>query len=271
MLPAASRLHAMRFVVALLILIPQIQALDWQPVLLAGPAGPYGVEAWKRDWPGCTFENGVSEGRVSLVPQEGGLALRVAYASGEIGPDRGGAGWRWKFSKQPKPKAELRYTVMFEEGFDFVKGGKLPGLCGGPKTITGGDKCTGFDGWSARLMWRSEGRGQAYVYHPNQPSKYGDEFDFPSDFRFPTGMPVKVHLSVVINSIGQRDGKLRIGITLPQQAERIMVEKLDMEWTKTADIGADSILFNTFHGGSDSTWAPSRPCAARFSEFSFLR
>ena len=64
---------------------------------------------------------------------------------------------------------------------------------------------------------------------------------------------------------------LRIGITLPQQAERTMVEKNDMEWTKTADIGADSILFNTFHGGSDSTWAPSRACAARFSEFSFLR
>ena len=72
-------------------------------------------------------------------------------------------------------------------------------------------------------------------------------------------------------SVDQRDGKLRIGITMPQQAERIMVEKLDMEWTKTADIGADSILFNTFHGGSDSTWAPSRACAARFSEFSFLR
>ena len=120
-------------------------------------------------------------------------------------------------------------------------------------------------------MWRKEGRGQAYVYHVNQPSQYGDEFDFPADFRFPTGMPVQVHLAMTINTVGQRDGTLRIWISLPQQKERLMVEKTDMEWTKTADIGVDSILFNTFHGGSDATWAPTKPCAARFGQISFLR
>lgn len=262
----------MRSLILLLAIPCNALALDWQDVALSGaPGAPYTVEAWKKDWPGCTFENGISEGRVLLAEQDGSSWLRVAYAPGKIGPDHGGAGWRWPFSKRPKPKAELKYTVLFEEGFQFVKGGKMPGLCGGPKTITGGDPCTGYEGWSARLMWRKEGRGQAYIYHVNQPSKYGDEFDFPEDFRFPTGQPVQVHMILTMNTAGKRDGTLRIGITLPQQKERIMVEKTDMEWTKTPEIGVDSILFNTFHGGNDSSWAPTGSCAARFGLFQFLR
>jgi hypothetical protein len=115
------------------------------------------------------------------------------------------------------------------------------------------------------------GRGQAYVYHPNMASKYGDEFDFPADFRFGTGLPVEVRIAVVMNTGGQRDGSLRIWVTLPQQGERLMVERTDMEWTKDAAIGVDSILFNTFHGGSDESWAPAKACSARFSPLGLLR
>jgi hypothetical protein len=258
-----------------LLLASSALALDWQPIPLSANEGPYSIAAWKVDWPHCEFEDGIQEDRVSLVKADGTPWLRVAYAPGQIGPDKGGCGWRWPFLNKkkstPKPRAELRYTVLFEDGFDFVKGGKMPGLCGGPKTITGGDACTGLEGWSARLMWRKEGRGQAYVYHVNQPSKYGDEFDFPEDFRFPTGMPVQVHMALTINTVGQRDGTLRVWVALPQQKQRLMVEKTDMEWTKTVDIGVDSILFNTFHGGSDASWAPAKPCAARFGEICFLR
>jgi hypothetical protein len=255
----------------LLALLPSLaHALDWQPLVINPAPGPYSIADWARDWPDCKFEDGVEQGRLSVVT-DGSPWLRVTYAAGGIGPDNGGCGWRWPFSKKPKPSAELRYTVQFEPGFEFVKGGKLPGLCGGPKTITGGDLCTGLDGWSARLMWRREGRAQAYLYHPNQPSKYGDEIDFPSDFRFPIGMPVKIHLAVKINSIGHRDGALRIWVALPQQDERLVIEKVDMEWTKDAQIGVDSVLFNTFHGGNDSAWAPTKECAARFGEISLLR
>jgi hypothetical protein len=47
------------------------------------------------------------------------------------------------------------------------------------------------------------------------------------------------------------------------------VEKTDMEWRAVPEIGVDSILFNTFHGGNDSEWAPSRDCHARFSGFAW--
>jgi len=241
----------------------------WSQVLPKGELGPYSVKDWKRDWPGCKFEDGITEGRLTMVRQDNDLWWRVAYAPGEIGPEKGGAGWRWPFSSNASQNVELRYQVIFEERFEFVSGGKLPGLCGGPKTITGGDQCTGFDGWSARLMWRKEGRGQAYVYHPNMKSKYGDEFDFPDDFRFPVGAAVQVRIAIAINTIGKRDGSLRVWAKLPEQAERLVVNQAAMEWTKDASIGVDSILFNTFHGGSDQSWAPKNPCAARFGRFEY--
>lgn len=259
----------MKRILALLLAGIPAHAAEWKSVAPAKDAAAYDVAAWKRDWPGCEFEDGVSEGRVSIIRQDGAQWWRVAFAAGQIGPDNGGAGWRWPWPEKSQLRAELRFSVLFEPGFEWVKGGKLPGLCGGPKTITGGDRCTGLEGWSARLMWRADGRGQAYVYHPNMKSKYGDEFDFPADFRFPTGEPVAVRLEVGINTIGNRDGSLRVWVALRRQPERLVVEQPAMEWRKAAGIGVDSILFHSFHGGNGADWAPAYSCAARFGHIEY--
>jgi hypothetical protein len=37
-----------------------------------------------------------------------------------------------------------------------------------------------------------------------------------------------------------------------------------MVWRKTPAIQADKFLFETFHGGSDLSWAPDRACHAEF-------
>ena len=42
----------------------------------------------------------------------------------------------------------LEYSVYFPKNFDFVKGGKLPGLYGGPANCTGGNAV--LDCFSAR-------------------------------------------------------------------------------------------------------------------------
>lgn len=52
--------------------------------------------------------------------------------------------------------------VAFDPSINFVKGGKLPGLYGSSPTARG--LCTGgnhlSDCWSARLMWRTGGKGE---------------------------------------------------------------------------------------------------------------
>ena len=239
-------------------------------VKLADSEGIYSVAAWKVDWKGCDYEDGVAEGRVEVVRQDEQTALRVRYPKGSHGSDAGGAGWRFPLPQvaDDNASAALEYMVLFEEGFDFVRGGKLPGLCGGPKTITGGDAVNGKEGWSARLMWRKDGHGQAYVYHMNQPSKYGDEFDFPKEFRFMTGVAYRVRVQVKMNTLGKRDGELRVSVDEALKgAETVLVDRKDMEWRAVESIGVNSILFNTFHGGSGSDWAPSKDVFARFWNF----
>jgi len=233
-------------------------------VILAGRPGPYTIKRWKSDWPGCEFEGGIAQGRVAIVEHDALSWLRVNFAVGKIGPEEGGAGWRMPFGKHEA--AELSYTVRFSGDFDFVKGGKLPGLCGGPDNVSGGRRATGTNGFSARLMWRKEGRGEAYVYHKNQKGDYGDSFAFPADFRFPSETPVKVKIAVTMNTVGQRDGLLRVWID-----EKRMLERADMEWRTVDSFGVDGLYFETFHGGGDASWAPTRPCWAEFAEMKVQR
>lgn len=228
-------------------------------VIIAGDAGPYTKQRWKSDWPGCQFEGGVQAGRIEVVKQKAMNWLRVNFAVGEIGPENGGAGWRMPLGRHEA--AELSYTLRFSKDFDFVKGGKLPGLCGGPKNVSGGRPADGVNGFSARLMWRRDGRGEAYVYHKHQKDRYGDSFAFPADFRFPTGVPVKVRLAVSMNSPGKCDGTLRVWVD-----GKPVVEQRDMEWRTQATFGVDGFYFETFHGGGDVSWAPTRRCWVEFSQ-----
>lgn len=236
-------------------------------VTLAGKPGLYTKAQWKLDWPGCEFEGGIAPGRVEMMPADAaagmGPALRVHFAPGEIGPEAGGAGWRWPIGKHEA--AELLYTVRFSPNFEFIKGGKLPGFCGGPENVSGGRRADGTNGFSARLMWRREGRGEAYLYHKNQPENYGHSFAFPKDFHFPTNVPVKVRLAVTMNRLGHKDGSVRVWITPPNEKEKLLVEQTDMEWRNTNDFGVDGLYFEAFHGGGDKTWAPAKPCWAEFS------
>lgn len=85
-------------------------------------------------------------------------------------------------------EATFAYTVLFLEGFDWVKGGKIPGFCTSPFPLprvepatnfclavggrdfntslscSGGRKAT--DCFSIRLMWRTGGMGEFYTYLP---------------------------------------------------------------------------------------------------------
>lgn len=58
--------------------------------------------------------------------------------------------------------AILTYGIFFPAGFNFVKGGKLPGLYGGKTSCTGGDPAV--DCFSTRIMWRADGQGELYLY-----------------------------------------------------------------------------------------------------------
>lgn len=100
------------------------------------------------------------------------LFTQVMYPAGSYGGKTGGGEIKtlWPAS-QTSPSNQyqsvlLSYEVGFPQGFAFVKGGKLPGLRGGPNTTycSGGLEADGSNCFSVRLMWRTAGAGEAYAY-----------------------------------------------------------------------------------------------------------
>ena len=91
--------------------------------------------------------------------------LRLLFPAGSINPGtkpQGGA----EFYASPiditsARNVTLQYSVFFPLGFDFVLGGKMPGLYGGHTGCSGGDPAV--DCFSTRLMWREGGIGELYL------------------------------------------------------------------------------------------------------------
>ncbi|QEG23466.1 right-handed parallel beta-helix repeat-containing protein [Mariniblastus fucicola] len=231
-----------------------------------------------------SFSNGVDEGRVQIVSGEqayggSGACLRVNYPAGGSGPGAGGAQWLVELDEQ-HDEVWLVYRVKFGSNFDFVRGGKLPGLAGG-QAPSGSVPADGWNGWTGRLMWRTDfesvqGQPQqtstkaiSYAKHVNsgydQNGKQEDtEYFVERDGTEPVlqaGVWYTIRQHVRMNTPRQRDGLLRIWID-----GRLVIDRDDVKFRNTADLGIDRFFFSTFFGG-DYDWRASKDEYALFDDF----
>jgi hypothetical protein len=93
------------------------------------------------------------------------MLLRVFYPSGSRDPSNKPIGGS-QFYATPIPltgskNVTFAYSVFFPLSFNWVLGGKLPGLYGGHTSCSGGDDATTC--FSTRLMWRPSGAGELYL------------------------------------------------------------------------------------------------------------
>lgn len=91
--------------------------------------------------------------------------LQVQYPAGSFQDNNnGGAQFyaMWNSSGSPFQSMLVTYEVAFDTDFDWVKGGKLPGLRGGPdpNNCSGGNQANGTNCFSSRVMWRKDGNGE---------------------------------------------------------------------------------------------------------------
>jgi hypothetical protein len=93
-----------------------------------------------------------------------GPVLQVTYPAGSLHDDGGTQLYSlWNTTDGSSFNSMLlSYELAFDQGFDWVKGGKLPGLRGGPNPdgCSGGNEPNGTDCFSTRLMWRKNGAGE---------------------------------------------------------------------------------------------------------------
>lgn len=196
---------------------------------------------------------------------EGGF-LRVRYPEDSVNfgsaddeTPLGGAAFYAPFTRA---KAScLHYRVRFPTDFEFAKGGKLPGLYAG-EAPSGGEKVSGKDGWSVRLMWREDGEGELYEYVYNKKGKYGLSAGR-GLFTFPRGRWVAVDLEVVVNDPDERNGKARLWID-----GRPVIEQQDLVYSTDDDeLLAGGLMFSTFFGGSSDSWASPKDQHVDFADF----
>lgn len=225
--------------------------------------GPYDRGELDAEWGDVVW---ASIDRVEVMAADGtseGQFVRVHYPEGGVGPGEGGAQFRVDLPASFE-RLFVAYRVRFASGFDFVRGGKLPGLIGGEGN-TGGNRPDGTDGWSARMMWRTDGDAVQYVYHPDQPGTYGEDFawDLGGQRRFDDAWHVVEH-EIVMNTPGENDGAVRGWWDGELALDRGGVRFRDVD-----TFAIDGFYFSTFFGGSDSSWAPTRDEHVDFDTFVF--
>jgi hypothetical protein len=212
---------------------------------------------------------GVSK-NLSVESVSDGAAMRVFYPKGSYNPGaddapRGGAGFVADFGTgQGLERACLTYRVRFQDDFAFQKGGKLPGLYGG-KAPTGGDEVTGENGFTTRLMWRALGAGEAYAYVVNKPGDYGLSVGRGA-WQFQPGKWHTIQQEVVLNDPDAADGKLRVWVD-----GRHVIDKGKLAYRTTPGVTIDGLMFQTFFGGGDPSWASPKDQHAEFADFKIYR
>lgn len=212
------------------------------------------------------------EAKNALESESESNALRVAYPATTSSPSdseatglRGGGGFYTSpAALEGSDHACLRYQVRFPDGFDFVKGGKLPGLYGGDAP-SGGHQADGYNGFSLRLMWREDGQGELYTYVAEPQDAYGVSIGR-GNWRFPRGEWVSVELEAMLNTPGKQDGVVRVWV-----AGQPVVERTDIVYRDTPALGVDGLMFSTFFGGTGESWRTPRRQYVDFADFRFYR
>jgi len=182
------------------------------------------------------------------------------------------------------------YKVKFSSGFEYNKGGKLPGLFGGTSldvadTCSGGQHAEGC--FSTRMMWRPDGQGELYMYIPpdlnranlcgphgtsdcRAPSSNGLTYGASvgtGNFNFTSGAWTDVRQVVHLNTPGQTDGWAAVyvnGATDPA----IYIDQIS--YGSADDTYFYGTQVQTFFGGHDPTWASPQAQDIWFSEFTVV-
>jgi hypothetical protein len=220
--------------------------------------------AWESGW-GIPWENRAADNEIIAEAFQGGHSLRVNYPVGGVGPDETGVQFPMVFhdmaalEKGFYNELYLRYYVKFEEGFSFMKGGKLPGLMGGGESWkrSGGRQPDGSNGWTLRFMWRSGGKLVVYAYVPkSENGKWGSDGwgqNIDCDFVLEPGQWHCIEQYVSVGSPDRDNGKLRVWV---DNIEKLNISDLRFWNVENNDGRIGGMYFSTFHGGSSAEWAP---------------
>lgn len=202
-----------------------------------------------------------------------GGAIRASFPAGEILGTNTGFSF-YDDAPEPADAAWMRYRVRMSDGFQWTRGGKLPGLCGGPGDGSGrvcpvGCSAVGRDdGFSARLMWREGGAVVAYLYYPDKPRSVRCGEDFVWNGRLEPGRWHDVALRVSLNSFAA-DGRANADGRVEAWLDGAQALDLGgIVLRRNRAVRVSRTYLTTYVGGSSAAlFAPDRDQHALFDDF----
>ena len=228
--------------------------------------GIYTKKEWKKDFLNpIGFKSSGIPKKWLYIEKLNSKTLRVFYKKGLS--NKGGSKFRVKLNNFKK--AIFEYDLMFERGFNFNKGGKLPGIGGGVAQTGGHNSKNGF---SVRLMWYSKcTKGSicntnkanlfAYLYYPLKREKYGENINL--NTLITSGKWYHIKIYIKLNDIGKKNGILKIWIN-----NTLVLNKDDFVF-RINKIYINQILFHTFFGGHGKKWASPKNQYSYFDNILF--
>ncbi|KAJ2917708.1 hypothetical protein MD484_g2720, partial [Candolleomyces efflorescens] len=219
------------------------------------------------------------------------LAWEAFYPEGSINPSApipGGFGFY--LSGPPEfqerlavaKEAVFSYRMMLQQDWEWVRGGKLPGLFGGINDLaygcSGGRKDDRCQCIGLRPMWRVNGTGELYTYLPLNETNATQQLKVPplsvenSDYGFSVGRGaynfkqavgnwVAVAIRVRLNDIGVDNGEIEVWI---DGCSVISIDGLALRSSTSSVLRG--MHFQTFFGGSSPEWASPKDQRAWFAD-----
>jgi hypothetical protein len=214
--------------------------------------------------------------------------MQAVYSKGSYALKTSPAGGLSFYAQGPKnvdlstaKEATFGYSVFFEKGFDFNRGGKLPGIYGGNSDgealgCSGGRRDTGC--FSARLMWRRGGAGELYTYLPPGLKGNNDVCHIKplsecnptygasiarGSYKWTPGQWNTVSERVKLNDVGKANGEIELFV-----GGKSIINVKGLTLRDSAAGRMRGIQMQSFFGGHDSDWASPKDQKAYFSDFS---
>ncbi|KAJ6583931.1 polysaccharide lyase family 14 protein [Mycena vulgaris] len=178
----------------------------------------------------------------------------------------------------------LSYRMMLQDGWEWVKGGKLPGIFGGEGDFsyacTEGRQDNRCKCFNIRPMWRSKGLGELYTYLPLTPnnrekllavppsSKENSDYGFSvgrNAFQFDSavGKWISLAFRVKLNAVGSEDGELELWVD-----GKSVIKVLGLSFRDSEHSRIKGGHFQTFFGGHKDDWASPKDQRAWFTDLS---
>ena len=193
--------------------------------------------------------------------------MRITMPANTIG-EASGAIIDAKLS-QPVDAASIQYDIRFDSGFDWSRGGKLPGLggavAGTPPSAAGGCNAGNSGAWSGRGMWITPSSYPSvtganewigYLYDYNKAQACGDNETTHKAFAAGTWHTVKQYYK--LNSI-RSDGRPNADGVLEMWLDGKLVRDTEnILYRNNTGLHINYLYWEIFRGGGDSTWASPR-------------